>query len=297
MPGVPTCKLIGRRTRPARGLAAARNSATIRPTMKKPFPFDFFYALTTLLLSFTMVHIAYTLVIRPNADAQLAYQREVWAKDPMVHIPRSIWVILHDPEPETCWVLAIWAGFILGYREYRVLRERKLLQQDLLGLKEGEVIFPDSVREFSRQIENLPAPVRGRLLPRTLRMCMTRFGATGSVQHAAEAARDECELEASRLDAELSMIRFAVWAIPAVGFVGTVRGIGAALQEAQRAAAGDVTGVTQGLGITFNATLVALTLAITIMFFLHQIQLSQDRLVLDAKAYVDNYLIRHLRER
>ena len=265
--------------------------------MKKPFPFDFFYALTTLLLSFTMVHIAYTLVIRPNADAQLAYQREVWAKDPMVHIPRSIWVIMHDPEPETCWVLAVWAGFILGYREYRVVRERKLLQQDLLGLKEGEVIFPDSVREFSRQIENLPAPVQSRLLPRTLRMCMTRFGATGSVQHAAEAARDECELEASRLDAELSMIRFAVWAIPAVGFVGTVRGIGAALQEAQRAAAGDVTGVTQGLGITFNATLVALTLAITIMFFLHQIQLSQDRLVLDAKAYVDHYLIRHLRER
>jgi len=32
--------------------------------------------------------------------------------------------------------------------------------------------------------------------------------------------------------------------------IGTVRGIGAALQEAQRAAAGDVTGVTQGLGIT-----------------------------------------------
>ncbi len=265
--------------------------------MKKPFPFDFFYALTTLLLSFTMVHIAYTLVIRPNADAVLAYQREVWAKDPMVHIPRSIWVIMHDPEPETCWVLAVWAGFILGYREFLVVRERRLLQQDLMGIQQGEVIFPDSVREYSRHIESLPAPVQTRLLPRTLRSCMTRFGATGSVQHAADAARDECELTASRLDAELSMIRFAVWAIPAVGFVGTVRGIGAALQEAQRAAAGDVTGVTQGLGITFNATLVALTLAITIMFFLHQIQLSQDRLVLDAKAYVDQHLIRHLRER
>ena len=93
------------------------------------------------------------------------------------------------------------------------------------------------------------------------------------------------------------MIRFTVWAIPAVGFVGTVRGIGAALQEAQRAAAGDVTGVTQGLGITFNATLVALTLTIIVMFFLHQLQLSQDRLVLETKHRVDNALIRHLRER
>ena len=265
--------------------------------MKKAFPFDFFYALTTLLLSFTLVHSAYTLVIRPNAELALAHQRAVWAQDPMTHVPRSIWVILHDPEPETCWVLAVWAGFILGYREFRVVRERKLLHQDLVGMKEGEVIFPDSVREFSRQLETLPAADQTRLVPRTLRTSMTRFGATGSVQHAADAARDECELEASRLDAELSMIRFSVWAIPAVGFVGTVRGIGAALQEAQRAAAGDVTGVTQGLGITFNATLVALTLAITIMFFLHQLQLSQDRLVLDAKAYVDLHLIRHLRER
>ena len=277
-------------------LAVPRNSATIPVSMKKTFPFDFFYALTTLLLSFTMVHIAYTLVIRPNADAALAHQREVWAQDPMTHVPRSIWVIMHDPEPETCWVLAVWAGFILGYREFRVMRERKLLQLDLVGMKAGEVIFPSSVREFSRQLEALPAAQQTRLVPRTLRTSMTRFSATGSVQHAADAARDECEFEASRLDAELSMIRFCVWAIPAVGFVGTVRGIGAALQEAQRAAAGDVTGVTQGLGITFNATLVALTLAITIMFFLHQLQLSQDRLVLDAKAYIDHHLIRHLRE-
>lgn len=34
---------------------------------EKAFPlFHFFYALTTLLLSFTMVHIAYTLVVRPT---------------------------------------------------------------------------------------------------------------------------------------------------------------------------------------------------------------------------------------
>ncbi|MGE0862137.1 MAG: MotA/TolQ/ExbB proton channel family protein [Gammaproteobacteria bacterium] len=265
--------------------------------MDKRFPFDFVYALTTLLLAFTLVHGIYSLVIRPNAAAALAHQREVWAEDPMARVPRSIWVILHDPEPETCWVLAVWAGFILGYREFLVLRERRLLEVDLLRLAEGEVVFPDHVRDVARQLEQLPVPVQTRLLPRTLRMCMTRFAATRSVQHAAEAARDECELEASRLDAELSMIRFAVWAIPAVGFVGTVRGIGAALQEAQRAAAGDVTGVTQGLGITFNATLVALTLAITVMFFLHQLQLSQDRLVLDAKSYIDTHLIGRLRER
>jgi biopolymer transport protein ExbB/TolQ len=265
--------------------------------MKKTFPFAFFYTLISLLLSFTLVHGAYTIVVRPSAEAILEHQKEVWAKDPMARMPRSVMVILHDYEPEACFVLAVWAGFILGWRQWLVSREHTHLTQDFIALKDGEVVFPDDVREFTRQIERLPETAQLAFLPRALKVALNRFGATRSVQHAADAAREECEFEASRLDAELSMIRFTVWAIPAVGFVGTVRGIGAALQEAQRAAAGDVTGVTQGLGITFNSTLVALSLTILVMFFLHQIQLSQDRLVLDTKRKVDDTLIRYLRER
>jgi biopolymer transport protein ExbB/TolQ len=117
------------------------------------------------------------------------------------------------------------------------------------------------------------------------------------VQDTAEAVRDECELELSRLDTQLSMVRFTAWAIPAIGFVGTVRGIGVALQESQRAIQGDISGVTLGLGVTFNATLVALTLCIIVMFCLHQLQQAQDRLVLDTRIAVDRSLIRHMRVR
>src|SRR5262245_65359898 len=54
-------------------------------------------------------------------------------------------------------------------------------------------------------------------------------------------------------------VRYTVWAIPAIGFVGTVRGIGAALQQAHQAVSGNINGVTEALGITFNATFTALT--------------------------------------
>ena len=97
------------------------------------------------------------------------------------------------------------------------------------------------------------------------------------------------------MDTKLSMVRFTAWAIPAVGFVGTVRGIGAALQEAQGAMGGDISGVTMGLGVTFNATLTALCSCIVVMFWMHQLQQYQDRLVLDARTYVDRQLLRKLR--
>ena len=84
---------------------------------------------------------------------------------------------------------------------------------------------------------------------------------------------------------------------PAIGFVGTVRGIGIALQGAQLAFQGDTTAVTSGLGISFNSTLIALTLSILLMYVLHEIQLAQERLVLDTERYADEQLVARLSSR
>jgi biopolymer transport protein ExbB/TolQ len=53
--------------------------------------------------------------------------------------------------------------------------------------------------------------------------------------------------------------------------------------------------VTVSLGVAFNSTFVALVVSIVLMFVLHQLQLVQDRLVLDCQTYCDERMIRHLR--
>ena len=74
-----------------------------------------------------------------------------------------------------------------------------------------------------------------------------------------------------------------------------MRGIGDALGQAHRAVEGDITGVTASLGVAFNSTFIALVISIVLMFFIHQLQLTQERLVLDSERYVDRWLIRRLR--
>ena len=123
---------------------------------------------------------------------------------------------------------------------------------------------------------------------------LARFQVTSSVEAATEATYKICEAENSRLDSELSMVRYITWAIPSIGFIGTVRGIGDALGQAYKAVEGDISGVTVGLGVAFNSTFVALVLSIIIMFALHQLQLSQERLVLNTQRYIDRHLLRHL---
>jgi len=53
--------------------------------------------------------------------------------------------------------------------------------------------------------------------------------------------------------------------------------------------------MTASLGVAFNSTFVALVVSIFLMFFLHQLQLMQDLLVLDSHEYCNKNLLTKLR--
>jgi biopolymer transport protein ExbB/TolQ len=258
---------------------------------------DAVYSISALLLSVIVMHSIWTLVIRPRAAAVLGTASVVKQGDTTHRVLqlRSVYVILKDHEQELCVTLCMWSLLLLGRQFVLSQRDRKLLDRDYVKIGEAQVVLPEDARVHSRPLEALPKEEQDGFLPRLLMVAYNRFGATRSVQDAAEAVRDECDFESASMDTKLSMVRFTAWAIPAVGFVGTVRGIGAALQEAQGAMGGDISGVTMGLGVTFNATLTALVSCIIVMFWMHQLQQFQDRLVLDCRTYVDRQLLRKLR--
>jgi biopolymer transport protein ExbB/TolQ len=260
---------------------------------------DAVYSISALLLSVIIVHSIWTLMIRPRAEAVLSQRVEVTQAGTGVKAQvlqlRSVYVILKDHEQELCVILMLWSLFLLARQAHETRKSRSQLDRDYVKIGDGQVVLPEDARVHSRPLEQLSQDEQSGFLPRLLMVAYNRFGATRSVQDAAEAVRTECEFETASMDTKMSMVRFTAWAIPAVGFVGTVRGIGAALQEAQGAMGGDISGVTMGLGITFNATLTALVCCIVVMFWMHQLQQYQDRLVLDGRTYVDRQLLRKMR--
>lgn len=255
---------------------------------------ELFTSLALLLAAAILVQMVYATIIRPRAEAIVAQVAAAKGSTDRGDL-RSFVVILHDYEPETVVILTLWSLAIIVLQGRAVSRNRRLLDKAYINVDESHVVLPEDARAYGRPIEKLPPEEQEMLLPRTLAVALNRFGSTRSIQDTAEAINDECEFESSRLDAQLSMVKFTAWAIPAIGFVGTVRGIGRALQEAQSALHGDISGVTLGLGVAFNATLVALILSILVMFCLHQLQQVQDRLILDTRNYVTRRLLRHMR--
>jgi biopolymer transport protein ExbB/TolQ len=255
---------------------------------------DFIYQVFALIISVIVVHAVYVAVIRPNADAVLAQQAAQQAIDPEYVGERSLYVVMRDFEQETCIILMLWAMSIMGLKIARNRNENKLLQRPLLNLSEGMSILPEDTRDFARPVQALPANEREFLLPRALLAALQRFGSTRNIPDVAGVVKDICNTEAERLESELTIVRYIAWAIPSIGFLGTVRGIGDALGQAHRAVSGDIEGVTISLGVAFNSTFIALVVSILLMFLLYQLQLMQDRLVLDTQNYCDNNLLRHL---
>lgn len=262
--------------------------------MKKTYPTEFVFQTISLIMAIIVVHAIYVLLIRPQADSILAQQQAQMEVDPNYVQERSVFVIIRDFEQESCFVLMIWAMAIMAYKGRDTLRERKLLQLDLVPVNEGTKILPEDAREYARQLESLPDSEQRLLLPRALLSALARFRATRNIQDVSTTAHAVAEAESERLDSELSMVRYIAWAIPSIGFIGTVRGIGDALAQAHRAVEGDIAGVTESLGVAFNSTFIALLISIVLMFLLHQLQLQQERLVLDTETYLDRHLIQHL---
>ncbi|HEY8234936.1 MAG TPA: MotA/TolQ/ExbB proton channel family protein [Vicinamibacteria bacterium] len=262
--------------------------------MRKLHVDDLVYQLATLVLSFLVVHVPYTLEVRPRARAVLEAQAREMQKNPEYIQERSWWVIIKDPEQEWEFILCLWALGIMGAKWVSSSRERKLLEGDLVPLAPGARILPEDAREYTRQVQALPDEERRLLLPRAALAALNRFRATRSIQDASSTAREVCAAESDRLDSELAMIRYIAWAIPSIGFIGTVRGIGDALALAHRAVQGDISGVTEALGVAFNSTFIALLLSLALMFVLHQLQLKQERQVLDTESYVDERLLANL---
>ena len=270
-----------------------------------------FWQALALLLAFATVHAAYELGVRPAAEAELA-RAAALAEDDRPAEAAAPWggrvaVVIKDYEQEACIVALLWALAIMGMKLQKLRHARRLFTQpgrggeaSFLETGEADLILPEARdrARFADLRDHLRARgYGGTVLYRAADACLDRFFTTRSVADATAAMKAGCELESERQDTELALVRYLTWAIPSLGFIGTVRGIGAALAQAEEATRGNIGPVTESLGTAFNSTFVALLISLVIMLLLHKLQEAQESLVLDAQEHCQTHLLRYLRER
>ena len=215
--------------------------------------------------------------------------KEEWAKWDEERVKR----LLLGPEQVLCYVCAVWAALILQARYREVIRQRRAFGLELLPTDEGAPILPEDARPLARKVEQVTAG-RPFILANMIRLGLGKFAISKSAPDVAEVVRNQADVELSRLVTGMSTVNYLAWAIPAIGFVGTVRGLGGAFG----ANAPNIQLFTEQakdqLKIAFDCTLVALLLSLVVMYFIHALQRAEETLVTDAQQYCQEHLLLRL---
>lgn len=180
-------------------------------------------------------------------------------------------------------------------------REEKGFSLLALGADSDALLLPEDALEQRKKLRQLKDPQNNLVVVRLFSAALQRARANWSAEDTGEAVCTQAELLQGEHDAEYSMLRYLAWAIPSIGFIGTVLGIGSAMAPlkgapdaapaAQTAAAdtaatpaGDagaaaVTPLEESIGYlhtAFDTTFVALILSLVVMYFMYRMQARDD---------------------
>lgn len=211
--------------------------------------------------------------------------------------PQRLGKLLVGPEQAACYVCFVWAGLILVSRYREVLRQRKAFGLELLPTDEGARILPEDARPLARKVDTVTGRFGPSILANMIRLGLNKYAISKSAPDVAEVVRNQADVETSRFVSTMGTVNYLAWAIPAIGFLGTVRGLagGMSLAGSDEANIGAfIQQATDQLGIAFDCTFVALALSLVLMYFLHAVQRSEETLLIDCQDYCQEHLLLRL---
>jgi hypothetical protein len=205
--------------------------------------------------------------------------------------------LLLGPEQILCYCCCVWAGFILLGRYLEVRRQRRAF--DLQLLPQGEYILPGDARLHQRRIDEQVGRQGPFILTNMLHLALGKYAVSRSGREVSETVRTQADVDLGRLVSSMAMVHFLAWAIPAIGFLGTVRGLAGSLSlggQTEKAISQFIKEATGHLNVAFDCTLVALALSLVVMFLLHVVQREEECLVIDCQQYCLENLVNRLYE-
>ncbi|MGK7887349.1 MAG: MotA/TolQ/ExbB proton channel family protein [Crocosphaera sp.] len=218
--------------------------------------------------------------------------------------PTFIGILLYE-RGFTQFLVIYLACFVISLTIMKLIK----LQQESLALRRSwvpQTVTFDNPR--SRDLLTLQNNLSklNQLLPIRCSRVLGAYVQSGSRKVASELALDDSTFYLSATETSYSFPRVLVWAIPLLGFIGTVIGISQAVNgfssfleqagEIEQIKEGIGT-VTSGLAVAFDTTLLALLLSVVVMIPLVLVERMESRLLLKIDIYINDFVLPRLKEK
>ena len=203
--------------------------------------------------------------------------------------------------PYALALMFFWSMVILAIKSRKLARQKGSMLFDVLPTEISETISLQTIDQFDEHVRDLPVDAGSSFLVNRVRRGLEHFRVRKSAAEVATILNSQSDLDANAVQSSYTMLKYFIWAIPILGFIGTVIGISAAVggfsgnldnadMEQIKASLNLVTG---GLSTAFDTTLVALVMSIIVMFSVSSVQKAED----DVLGWVDEYCNENLLKR
>ncbi len=221
---------------------------------------------------------------------------------PLLLPPQSMLYYLffhHGWVPYVCVLLFFCAFWMLVLKLPTLNGEFAAFDLELLPQQHNQVIDAPTSRKILARINRLDRKQKSRMLVSRIRQALMRFNQLGTAEKLDDLLRYRADTDLSAMESSYAAPRFIIWAIPVLGFVGTVMGISTGVQHFStliqtasnlQGLRHSLKGVTYGLGQAFQTTMLALTLSLILMLIMSIVQHREDHLL----AAIDEYCAENL---
>lgn len=179
--------------------------------------------------------------------------------------------------------LFFWGITILILKLIKNKRQEKAALIHLFPEHLGTEVNSNTVAGFIDNIYKVPTTLRDSLIVNRIRKALELFETRNSNNEVATFLSTQSDLDANRSEGSYSLIKVFLWAIPILGFIGTVMGLSVAVGSLSMGDSGDpealkasINSLTGGLGTAFDTTLLGLILSILLSFPLAAVQKQED---------------------
>ncbi len=197
-----------------------------------------------------------------------------------------------------------WALGILGFKWRKLRFQRKALDFLVVPDTPGFVLAPTTVDEVIQRIYQTVDEPRQFTLFNRITVALANLRNLGRVTDVDDILRSQAEQDEAIVESSYALVEGFVWAIPVLGFIGTVLGLSQAIGQFTSvlsssrdvgAIAEGLRGVTAGLATAFETTLVALVAALAIQLLMVALRRSESEFLEACAEYCTRHIVGRLR--
>jgi biopolymer transport protein ExbB/TolQ len=196
-----------------------------------------------------------------------------------------------------------WAMGILYLKVQKLRHQKSALYLDVLPAELGTEVNSQNVANFIDNLYALPARLRDSMMVNRIRKGLELFEVRQNNGEVANMMSSQSDIDSARIGGSYALLKVFLWAIPILGFIGTVLGLSQAIGAIDLSDVSDVNkiigsigNVTSGLGTAFDTTLLGLVLAMILNFPMNTVAKAEDDNLNGIDAFCNEILMPRLND-